>query len=578
MDADAARRGLADEYLRVFGVPWDQFPWGEGTWPEVMAEARALDRQFTESAALLRRLLAHLDEARGLLANRGFDQPPSATELSGEDMLGLTLPEVFLLTALGADAPLRKAHTIATRVVDWLSNPEQWQAAPQIDDLPSLPWPNRGIRSVHVPGIDSRQLMLVAGIPLPPPRTLENEDEWRRRVLVQVLMVRSRRSPHGNTRRMSDRDMAIINLLAGAIDTYSPRELSSLDSVIERERRAVIAVRRRQQRALLERDRHTEPQSPSVEGGDESVPGGTAVHLTGCQARSRALGILRSEYLKTFGVAWDCPPWGGGIAWPATAETARAQDRWYNAAQSALEKLASTLEACRKYLDDGGFDLDGARFTSDSVTGKSLPTAYLYWLWVEPVCSLAQGLADVREALSILEERWDFCFSDLEYVPPNEPEDPPPAVVGERILEWFVRACQSSTHRGIRLVESLGDDGRVCARAWAPGIGGPPPRSVTSWAEWRRAYLVDVLGDFVGPRVLFEKNAQPIADRAIAVVSLLLSGLEVVPSHSLRKVEQLVSAERKAIALVRKRRTAAWQKHAERYPRGLQTGRRKSRT
>ena len=86
---------------------------------------------------------------------------------------------------------------------------------------------------------------------------------------------------------------------------------------------------------------------------------------------------------------------------------------------------------------------------------------------------------------------------------------------------------------------------------WLPGIWSPPPRSLrTDSDEWRRWYLVVALDTY-------GNIAKPVTDRNIAVAVLLAGGLDRFSSTELRRLPDVINAERKAVALVRRRALAA---------------------
>ena len=576
-----ARRELEVEYLRAFGVAWDASPWGDGSWTDVAAEANAVDRDYVDAARVLDEVVVSLKHAKELLLNRGLGPVLNAAEIRSADFVGLTMPEALLAMMFSeSHAPADDSLTTVLSIDAVLRDP--WQTLPDIIERNAgaselgPAWANRTLRAVRLVAPNEERVIYRPGLGGPPPRTTDQLDEWRRAYFVEVLGVRSHRSRDGEMHPVSARQIAVVNLLAGALTAYSPTDLKSLTELIERERRAVIAVRKR-------RGFHAwcrQPSKPNTPGGNSPVQMGrqkVAVRVRTSKAKRRRVNTeafvrLCAEYKRSFRCDWDATPWGG-VAWPVVLAEAMECDRRYIAAASAIARIDDALVSSRDYLATRGLSLPepATTFSLDTVIGRTLPEAYLYWLWAGTPRTLPKLLADVREAKEILETRWGFGFEDKNQIASFDIGGDTTEVVGERLLSLWTKWWRESTNRNIRYAVVEAFEGHVRTRAWAPGLGGPPPRTLENATEWRRAYLADLLGAFAFPETMLqdEQDVRRIDDRAIAVVSLLLGDGPI----EWRNVAAVISAERKAIALARKRRAAAWRVHARSYARATEARR-----
>ena len=213
-----------------------------------------------------------------------------------------------------------------------------------------------------------------------------------------------------------------------------------------------------------------------------------------------------------------------------------------------------------------GFDVavDETNWSVDQAVGRTLPAAYLHELWAGPHRLLQKVLRDVEEVSMLLDTRWDVCFGDPAEVPPKPAEQLPEKEREVRTIVMHYLAWQARTNRNIQRLDTLDDDGEL-----SPYLGAGHWWSSSSHGRQRDGVATRLLGR--SPRSVpggFTATPGRPHDRAIGIVSLLLSDLDGVPAKELRDVGALIARERKAIALARQRRTKAWMAHAT-YPREL---------
>jgi hypothetical protein len=361
----------------------------------------------------------------------------------------------------------------------------------------------------------------------------------------------------------TDRGLAIVSLLAGALETYSPADIRNPEGVIRAERKIMAVARRRRG--------HFSALNGTTRGKGTAVPATPSVgmparttrrlrtvrvamqHGKESPARAAARRTLEAEYAETFGVSWDRPPWGHG-SWATDMQEALRLDRVYLECEGRIERMAAALDAGIEHLAAMKVDLnvrDASAEEFDKLTvGLTQPEAVLYRLFARTPC-LTRARARLRDLLHQLETDWNLGCPDEEAMAALRlGEQPKPPV-----LAATTSLTGAAPHRGFVYVTMQDHAGKANWVGWAPCIVFPPPRSShADSAEWRRWWVTGALDKyfFHGGQAAREQ----VTDRAIAVVSLLTGGLERVHHTRLSSLQEVVSAERKAVALVRKRMRA----------------------
>lgn len=262
---------------------------------------------------------------------------------------------------------------------------------------------------------------------------------------------------------------------------------------------------------------------------------------------------LHRRYAAAFGCDWDLAP--NGKRWSEVLDAAREADRAYASARDLLRELQAVLHRVAALSQQRGIEPGAglaSRPVADLLRGVTSPEYALTGVALLPGFPAMSALVD--ELLRQVEAK---SVAQL----PDVAADAARRVMGgglRRALEdpaslrsfqrEFADAMLSASrrHRDVVL-----PDGGV---AVAPGLSGPPPRT-TEGAEWRRAHLVAVLDVYPLRRSNTEPTSfSPPTDADIAVVSLLAGGLEEVAGRPRKTLSEVLKAERKAIALVRRRR------------------------
>ena len=545
----------------MYGVSWDREPWSGGRWSDHFAAAQEFDRQYAAADGVLRELAEALKGVHGVLATAGFADATTRSQFDVEELAGLTMPEALLLTAsAGKAAPLAFVDREVTWACAKLDRP--WDIPIELEPTlanareVSVPWFTREIRRVGMEGAPHLEPAWRPGLGGPPPRTLEDGDEWRRATLVETLSILALQRGTRRT-RPSDRAIAIASLLAGALEFCTVSELGDLSGVIEQERQAVIAVRRRRGFLATHRIKTRPNAATATQPLRRRQPAAKQVRTE----QKTAFDALRAEYAASFGVAWDATPWGGP-SWKETVAEAKRVDGRYEAARYALERVARALRTSREFLTSRNLSIEHTPHTKnqyvDAIVGRTFPEALLFTLWAAEHRALQVAEADLAASLRVLREQWDQGFAD--------PADDTKAgrfdhlsldEFQSRYREYLADFHRQSTNRGLRYIEGYSPMKELFARGWLPGLSGPPPRTTKNELEWRRAYLAQLLSSYFtvpGKGLPLPKRPSLLLDRSIAIVSLLIGGAGNIPRNL--ALHEIVAAERKAVALARKRRVA----------------------
>ncbi|MBX3230662.1 MAG: hypothetical protein KIT84_00480 [Labilithrix sp.] len=273
-------------------------------------------------------------------------------------------------------------------------------------------------------------------------------------------------------------------------------------------------------------------------------------------ARAAVERELREEYASVFGVGWPSTPWGPD--WPLVIRDAREADVAFFKAEQALADVLNALRRAKQVLVDSGLDRR-PYVASDplSLVGLTAPEAVLHRFFASE------------------EPRFDSLLSELEGLveklrDPNQPElverrrntavalRPFVERVGrdrlEVLREFIAATYRTGTTRRIVTIDRDPYTGAVFDRPHQGFVVfGRPPRAPGS-DEWRRAYLVALLDGYPLPRSSDPDHARLPTNREIAIVSLLLGGLDPVgPKALARGIGTVIGAERKAIAIARQR-------------------------
>jgi hypothetical protein len=407
------------------------------------------------------------------------------------------------------------------------------------------------------------------------------DDKWRRTYLAEFLSVvtRVQESPDGTSRDVAaynDRGIAIVVLLCGGIDRYSLKELAKPGAVVNAERKAVALARRR--RTLSEQMRRE--TEASANGATVSACGAAtglptvpshppAPRIKSAEAYRAARAVLEQEYRDIFGGDWDEPPWGGSPErgrWGVIIPKALEQDRAYIACMDHIEGVIRSLDRSRKFLLQRGLDVEAPAddaFNSMLVVGKTAPENALYRAFIVNDAVMSRADGRLRALRTRLKTEWNIGLVDSEYG--QRPQRPGFSIVKDTVIPV----------RGL-LYHQITDtrDGAVTWSGWSPGIYAAPPDSLrTDTHEWRRWYIATVLEAFdrtlrqtsvQRPKGLLELDTESppvVKDRTVAIISLLAGGLEMYFVAELQRLPNVINAERKAVALARKRARIALAGH-----------------
>jgi hypothetical protein len=266
---------------------------------------------------------------------------------------------------------------------------------------------------------------------------------------------------------------------------------------------------------------------------------------------------LRDEYEAAFECEWESTPWGE--TWSEVLKRANEADRAYEEATHALRGLrdavGAALRALREFRGHPQKTID-----ADDFVGRTLPEHGLARLFAGPQPLLLQVDAHAAHILSLVEQKPSAGFTknanvlrQLQAVTSGAPSPAFDAYHKELFALLLDRNMKRTVLRG--------RNGTILDSDVSAYLPGPPPRTLKG-SEWRRAYLTEILDIYaLGPDPdgqTDEDGRLPMlrpTDRMIAVVSLLAGGLDVSTEAALGKgTAWLIAAERKAIALSRRRR------------------------
>lgn len=279
----SVRRDLERRYLDAFGCSSELAPWGP-SWLTVFEEARAADEAYERGAEVLGRLQATLREAHAFLEAQGRTSPPHSLDKA----VGLTPPEVVLYAAfyLEAGGVLAYAREVIDLYAKSLVVPEAERTSYAIAQIPhqresferhlraDLEAPSTARRRLRARLADlyrthgtTRRIQrwdkdALDGTPFDspkyhpviggaPPRA-PGSSEWRRALLVQLLdtwLVEG--SATSAARRISDSQIAVVNLLQGRLDELAHETTgmkllrAGTPKVLNFERKAVALARGR---------------------------------------------------------------------------------------------------------------------------------------------------------------------------------------------------------------------------------------------------------------------------------------------------------------------------------------------
>ncbi len=262
------------------------------------------------------------------------------------------------------------------------------------------------------------------------------------------------------------------------------------------------------------------------------------------------LSELADEYEESFGCVWDVTPWGD--RWTDVLKRAHAVDVRHEEADARLDELVGAFTSAVGFLKGRGLDpFAMARSLSrGSSAGSTLPEALLFLEIVGEDGSFRAAHAVVQEV------RESYAHRQRRGAGNAVSE---PAVV--RFVDHLgTRTPDRALRFGKHTVASTGNSWRGVVVE----LPGPPPRCLTAWDRWRRAFLVEALtwGPVSTSRLRLAHGGatglpKPFSDRAIAVASLLCGAVHEHWRAGLRTTRSMVAAERNAVAVARRRQSVS---------------------
>lgn len=588
-----ARAVFEEEYRTTFGCDWDLTPWGE-RWPAVFARALEADRRYNTAEGLLADLARAFNDAVSYLQRRGLDPFASSAPLEGSDFAGHTLPEVALLLAICDEGRAFLAarwlvQALAEERAQRLVGGMEATARTAAGDLPLFEGFVDGhdgigtdrtlrIAQFQMPRAAERVRRLVPALLGSPPRSLVAEAEWRRTYLADVFAVVKRILDANAELAFTDRDVAIVSLLAGGIDGYTAPELANPSAVANAERKAIALARRR--RAVSEKVRREAEranqlkQRPAPPARKPAVVTPAAPpRITTSPAYRNARTALEREYRNVFGEPWDVPPWGRS-RWSEILPRALELDRTYLECIGVIEEVVVAIDRAHEFLLQRGIEITQAgdeQLELSQGVGLTLPEYELRRACTQENRAMSRARDQLRELLETVQTKWNTGIADRG---PLQPQ-----------ADKFVEVVNSVVpSRGLQRFQIVRPDGLIVWSGWAPGIYAPPPGSLrTDVHEWRRWFVATLLQSYENGRrrsspvgdpetiVELDVDSTPyVKDRVVAVVSLLAGGLELYSVAAMRDLPKLIDSERRAVALARKRARRAlavhWKQRTESAP------------
>ncbi|TKC98148.1 hypothetical protein [Polyangium fumosum] len=264
------------------------------------------------------------------------------------------------------------------------------------------------------------------------------------------------------------------------------------------------------------------------------------------------------RYKEAFGCEWDLTPWGA--RWPDVLAEARAADRQYAEGMEVLRDLQRVLHRVLDHAHRCGID-PKIKLPFDVMVGHTMADVGVADVVMNGGDALLALLKRVDEAITLLDLPPAQYVQHIRTIPDN-PIDPLIEVLTSTPVDpirWdAMRRLTANATRQLREVQFRSVSGSESVSIVGPGLIGAPPRSIEG-ASWRRAYLVELLDSYpLRPAVAPEGMVAP-TDGDIALVSLLSGALEEMfesreKSVGGHGVAAVLAAERKAIALARRRR------------------------
>lgn len=283
---------------------------------------------------------------------------------------------------------------------------------------------------------------------------------------------------------------------------------------------------------------------------------------------------LVARYKNAFGCEWELAPWGK--PWADVLAEAQSADQEYVDAAARLTGLVAAIDGVTAYAKACGVDVDAPLY-EDALNGRTRAEQFLLVLAsgsTDEGKRLRQLRDEVAELTALLSAQPEAVFAAA----PESAQERGRGVIQATLSnvtagldaggpDWeainhtrklFVTHATRRMapmrvvvpYSGGQLTQVTGD-----ASLLPPG---PPPRTLDG-PEWRRAYLVQLLDAYPHRFDSGSKTMLPPSDSEIALISLLAGGLEdmkrLTPSKLAEGEQAVRSAERRAIAQSRKRRT-----------------------
>jgi len=292
------------------------------------------------------------------------------------------------------------------------------------------------------------------------------------------------------------------------------------------------------------------------------------------EALRRVRRDLEKEYRETFACPSTRTPWG--TPWSTVFKEALEADNAYAQAKGAIAGIVAALNQGRQILEKAG--KLGSPHRDDAVVGLTYPEGLLYHYFV------GDGGLDLLERLTRELEMIDTnSVSLMEGSGPlheagwatighlqSAATEAERRVVGAEYARG-VNGAYSQANLSRRLVQHDVDPAtgkRFDQPHFIAFLTGKPPRSrgtaaVVDGDEWRRAFLAEALDGFTFPDDKSPIGYRLIADRELAVISLLhgglakLSGLATGKALIRKGTGAVINRERKAIERARSHRGLA---------------------
>lgn len=264
---------------------------------------------------------------------------------------------------------------------------------------------------------------------------------------------------------------------------------------------------------------------------------------------------LRMRYKEAFGCEWDLTPWG--TRWPEVLAEARAADRKYAEGMAVLRDLQRVLRRVLDHARSCGME-PGSKLPFDVMVGHTMADVGVADVVINGGDALLALLKKVEEALKLLDLPPAQYFQHMLAIPDSPLKSIVEANASMPVTptHWdAMHHLTASATRRLREVQVRSVSSSESISVVGPGLPGAPPRSIEG-TSWVRAFLVELLDGYpVRPATVPEGRVVP-TDGDIALVSLLSGALDEMfqSRKKLIGVAAVLAAERKAVALARRRR------------------------